>query len=150
MNIGDAASLSGLPAKTIRYYEEIGLMRPPRGANGYREFRDADLHKLAFLARARSLGFSIEDCRALLALYEDRGRTSAEVKRLAEEHLARIERKLSELESMREVLGRLVERCHGDDRPECPIIDGLAGPPGTRPRGDRRAGTVDDAFPRPE
>ena len=129
MNIADAAERSGLPAKTIRYYDEIGLVRPHRSANGYRDFGATDLHKLAFLARSRSLGFTIEDCRALLALYEDRQRTSAEVKRVAEEHLARIDRKLTELESMREVLGRLVERCHGDDRPECPIIDDLAGGP---------------------
>ena len=135
MNIGDAAKLSGLPAKTIRYYEEIGLVRPRRGENGYREFMGADLHKLAFLARARSLGFTIADCHALLALYEDRRRTSAEVKRVAEEHLARIDRKVAELESMRQVLGRLVERCHGDERPECPIIDDLAGTPTTSLRG---------------
>ena len=127
MNIGHAAAVSGLPAKTIRYYDEIGLIRPRRDANGYRDFEETDLHKLAFLARARSLGFTIEDCRALLALYEDRKRTSADVKRVAEEHLARIDRKLAELGSMREVLGRLVQRCHGDDRPDCPIIDDLAG-----------------------
>ena len=127
MNIGSAAERSGLPAKTIRYYENIGLVRPHRSSNGYRDFGDADLHKLVFLARARSLGFTIEDCRALLALYEDRHRTSADVKRVAEEHLARIDRKLTELESMRKALGRLVELCHGDDRPECPIIDDLAG-----------------------
>ena len=135
MNIGNAAVRSGLPPKTIRYYEDIGLVRPRRSANGYRDFGDADLHKLVFLARARSLGFSIEDCRALLALYEDRRRTSADVKRVAEEHLARIDRKLAELDSMRQALGQLVERCHGDDRPECPIIDDLAGggpEPGTR------------------
>ena len=127
MNIANAAERSGLPAKTIRYYEEIGLVRPCRSANRYRDFADADLHKLVFLARARSLGFTIEDCRALLALYEDRRRTSADVKRVAEAHLARIDRKLAELESMRRTLGRLVERCHGDDRPDCPIIDDLAG-----------------------
>jgi len=127
VNIANAAERSGLPAKTIRYYEEIGLVRPCRSANGYRDFADADLHKLVFLARARSLGFTIEDCRALLALYEDRRRTSADVKRVAEAHLARIDRKLTELESMRRTLGRLVERCHGDDRPDCPIIDDLAG-----------------------
>ena len=127
MNIGNAARRSGLPAKTIRYYEDIGLVRPHRSANGYRDFGDTDLHKLVFLARARSLGFTIEDCRALLTLYEDRRRTSADVKRVAEEHLGRIDRKLAELASMRRELGRLVELCHGDDRPECPIIDDLAG-----------------------
>ena len=132
MNIGDVSSQSGLPAKTIRYYEEIGLVRPHRGANGYRDFAQADVHKLAFLARARSLGFTIEDCRALLALYEDRQRASADVKRVAEEHLARIERKVAALEGMRAALGHLVERCHGDERPECPILDDLAGAPISR------------------
>ena len=134
MNIGDAAQRTGLAAKTIRYYEDIGLVRPLRRTNGYRDFADPDLHKLAFLARARSLGFSIEDCRALLALYEDRKRSSADVKRVAEEHLSRIDTKLTELESMRRVLGSLVKRCHGDERPECPIIDDLAGGPPTPKR----------------
>ncbi len=127
MNIGDAAERTGLPPRTIRYYEDIGLVRPHWSANGYRDFANPDLHKLAFLARARSLGFTIEDRRARLALYEDRQRTSADVKRVAEEHLARFDRKLSELESVRRVLGQLVERCHGDEHPECPIIDDLAG-----------------------
>ena len=132
MNIGDVSRQSGLPVKTIRYYEEIGLVRPHRGTNGYRDFAQADVHKLAFLARARSLGFTIEDCRALLALYEDRQRASADVKRVAEEHLARIERKVAALEGMRAALGHLVERCHGDERPECPILDDLAGAPISR------------------
>ena len=132
MHIGDVSRRSELPIKTIRYYEEIGLIRPHRGVNGYRDFSEADVHKLAFLARARSLGFTIEDCRALLALYEDRHRASADVKRVAEEHLARIERKLAELDGMRAVLAHLVERCQGDDRPECPILDDLAGAPPSR------------------
>ena len=93
MNIGDAARLSGLPAKTIRYYEEIGLLTPLRSTNGYRSYRESDLHRLTFLGRARALGFSIEECRALLALYADRSRASAEVKRIAEDHLAEIDRK---------------------------------------------------------
>ena len=93
MNIGDVAARCGLPAKTIRYYEDIGLVTPQRAANGYRSFRDSDLHKLAFLGRARSLGFTLDDCRSLLALYEDRGRASAEVKAIARDHLARIDRK---------------------------------------------------------
>ncbi|MEL6319005.1 MAG: Cu(I)-responsive transcriptional regulator [Pseudomonadota bacterium] len=126
MNIGDAAQETGLPAKTIRYYEEIGLVRPARGENGYRDFDATDVRKLAFLGRARSLGFSIEDCRTLLSLYEDRSRASADVKRVAAEHLERISRKLAELEAMRGALEHLVARCHGDDRPDCPIIDDLA------------------------
>ena len=126
MNIGDVARLSGIPAKTIRYYEDIGLIRPLRGPNGYRTFREADLHKLAFLGRARSLGFSIEDCRNLLALYEDQSRASSDVKRIAEEHLKRIDRKLEELAEMRKTLAHLIEACAGDHRPDCPILAGLA------------------------
>lgn len=126
MNIGDVARASGLPAKTIRYYEEIGLVRPARGANGYRDFGEAEAHKLAFLARARSLGFTIEECRALLSLYDDRRRASADVKALAQDHLDRIDRKITELAGLRRALGQLVARCHGDDRPDCPILDDLA------------------------
>lgn len=127
MNIGDVAEASGLPAKTIRYYEDIGFVRPARGRNGYRDFGEKDLHKLAFLARARSLGFSIHDCRALLSLYEDRGRASSDVKAVAEHHLRRIDAKIAELGGLRDTLARLVARCHGDDRPDCPILDDLAG-----------------------
>lgn len=127
MNIGDVSTRSGLPAKTIRYYEDIGLVRPERGENGYRRFAAADAHKLAFLSRARSLGFSIEECRGLLALWDDRGRSSAEVKRIASRHLERIERKIAELESIRSTLAHLVDHCRGDDRPDCPILDDLAG-----------------------
>ncbi len=127
MNIGEVATLSGLPAKTIRYYEEIGLIRPERGANGYRDFGARDVHALAFLARARSLGFAIEDCRALLALYADRHRASAEVKQVAEAHLGQIEAKIAGLRAMQATLTRLVERCHGDERPDCPILEDLAG-----------------------
>lgn len=119
--------MSGLPTKTIRYYEDIGLVCPARRANGYREFAVADVHKLAFLARARSLGFSIEDCRALLALYGDRERASADVKRVAEEHLANVDRKLRELQAMHATLFDLIQHCSGDDRPDCPILEDLAG-----------------------
>ena len=130
MNISDVAKASGLPAKTIRYYEEIGLIEPKRAANGYRAFDDSDLHRLAFIGRARGLGFSIEDCRELMALYADRDRASADVKHLAEEHLARIDARLAELRQMRDTLAQLVHACHGDDRPDCPILsdlsDGLA------------------------
>lgn len=128
MNISQVATASGLPAKTIRYYEEIGLIRPMRGENGYRVFRDSDLHKLAFLGRARSLGFSIEECRALLALYEDRDRASGDVKALAVGHLAQIRAKIVELHAMEATLSELVESCAGDARPDCPILSGLAGP----------------------
>lgn len=128
MTIKEAARRSGLPAKTIRYYEQIGLIHPARGQNGYRRFRDSDLHRLAFLARARSLGFSIEDCRALLALWEDRSRASGDVKRLAESHLAQISAKIAELQAMQAALAPLVSDCAGDDRPDCPILEGLAQP----------------------
>jgi MerR family transcriptional regulator, copper efflux regulator len=127
MNIGTAAEKSGLPPKTIRYYEDIGLLRPDRGGNGYRDYSMADVHRLRFLQRSRSLGFSVEECRQLLSLYADSGRESAEVKALAESKLAEIDRKLAELAGLRATLGQLIEACHGDHRPDCPILDGLAG-----------------------
>ncbi len=127
MNISDVSEASGLPAKTIRYYEDIGLIRPARGANGYRDFSDNDMHRLGFLGRARSLGFSIEDCRKLLALYDDRARSSADVRALARRHLDEVERKLVELEAMRDTLTHLVSCCAGDERPDCPILSDLAG-----------------------
>ncbi|RYG92684.1 Cu(I)-responsive transcriptional regulator [Loktanella sp. IMCC34160] len=126
MNIGEVAEKTGLPAKTIRYYEDIGLVRPLRGDNGYRQFRDSDAHKLNFLGRARALGFSIEDCRDLLALWEDQDRASADVRQIAKGHLAEIERKITDLSAMRDTLQGLVRACHGDDRPDCPILNGLA------------------------
>lgn len=104
-------------------------MTPHRGANGYRAFTEQDVHKLAFLARARTLGFTIEDCRALLALYEDESRASAEVKHIAEDHLAQIDEKLAQLQQMRDTLAHLVHSCHGDDRPDCPILSDLASEP---------------------
>jgi MerR family copper efflux transcriptional regulator len=125
MNIGEVADRAGLPAKTIRYYEEIGLVRPVRSENGYRDFSERDLHKLTFLGRARALGFSIEDCRALLALYEDESRASGDVKRIAEGHLERIDAKLGELHAMRATLAHLVASCAGDSRPDCPILADL-------------------------
>ena len=125
MNIGDVSTRSGLPAKTIRYYEDIGLVTPPRDANGYRAFRDADLHKLTFLARSRALGFSIEDCRALLALWEDQSRASADVRAIAQGHLSEIDRKIADLQAMRATLSDLVRDCAGDARPDCPILNRL-------------------------
>ncbi len=126
MNIGEVAERANLPAKTIRYYEDIGLVRPLRDANGYRAFRETDVHKLVFLGRARALGFSIEDCRTLLALWEDRDRASGDVRRLAKNHLAQIERKIDDLKDMRDTLKDLVRACAGDDRPDCPILSSLA------------------------
>ncbi|MCG8360119.1 MAG: Cu(I)-responsive transcriptional regulator [Kiloniellales bacterium] len=127
MNIGEAERRCGLPAKTIRYYEEIGLVVPERRDNGYRDYDEPGVRKLQFLQRARSLGFSVQDCRALLSLYDDRKRASADVKAIAEAHLERIERKIDELDSLRRALQHLVTACHGDERPDCPIIDELAG-----------------------
>jgi Cu(I)-responsive transcriptional regulator len=127
MNIGDAAERSGLPAKTIRYYEDIRLLKPARGDNGYRDYSDQDVHRLRFLQRARSLGFSVEECRQLLSLYGDENRESAEVKAMAEGKLTEIDRKIAELLGMRRTLEKLVHSCHGDQRPECPILDELAG-----------------------
>ncbi len=127
MNIGIAANRSELPAKTIRYYEEIGLIAPDRAANGYRDYSDADLHKLRFIQRARSLGFSIEQCRQLLELYQDSSRASRDVKALASDQLADIDRKLVELQSMRRTLSDLINKCRGGDRPDCPILDDIAG-----------------------
>ena len=127
MNIGEAAKAAGLPVKTIRYYEDIGLVRPARSENGYRVFAESDLHKLNFLGRSRALGFSIEDCRALLALYEDGTRSSSEVREIAERHLANIEGKITDLQSLRDTLAHLVASCAGDARPDCPILDNLSG-----------------------
>ena len=127
MNIGQAAQRANLPPKTIRYYEEIALIKPDRAMNGYRDYSDADIHRLRFLQRARSLGFTIEECRTLLSLYEDKHRASADVKAVARHKIGEIDRKIDELKSLRETLTVLVDNCHGDDRPDCPIIDGLAG-----------------------
>ena len=129
MNIGDAARATGLPAKTIRYYEDIDLVVAQRAQNGYRSYSDNLLHKLRFVQRARGLGFSIDDCRALLSLYEDQGRASAEVKLIAQQHLVEIDAKLDELGTMRRTLAHLIEHCAGDQRPDCPIIDDLSGDP---------------------
>ena len=126
MNIGYVAKLSGLRIKTIRYYEDIGFICPLRSANGYRSFRDTDVHKLTFLGRARSLGFTIEDCRTLLQLYENDSRASADVKFIAKQHLARIDEKLTKLTEMHRILSHLVEACAGDDLPNCPILSDLA------------------------
>lgn len=128
MNIGEVSRKTGMPSKTIRYYEEIGLVTPDRTSNGYRQFSPVDLHRLEFLGRSRSLGFSIDDCRALLALYNDRSRASADVKLVAQDHLLQIESKILELQAMQKTLETLVLKCHGDDRPDCPILEGLASP----------------------
>ncbi len=126
MNIKDVSSATGLPVKTIRYYEDIGLVKPKRSDNGYRVFSESETHTLTFLARARSLGFPVESCRSLLALYQDRGRASADVKKIAEEHLREIEQKREELAAMHDTLARLIASCAGDNRPDCPILKDFA------------------------
>jgi len=126
MNISDAGKRSGLPPKTIRFYEEIGLITPTRRENGYRDFSEEDLHKLAFLRRSRALGFSTEECRQLIGLYTDKSRASADVKSLASAQLERIDAQLAELQEMRRTLAHLVSACAGDARPDCPILSDLA------------------------
>ena len=127
MNIGQAAERSGLPTKTIRYYEDVGLLQPARRANGFRDYGDRDVHDLRFIARARGLGFSVEQCRHLLDLYRDRSRASAEVRQVAADHIEVIRAKIDELKSMERTLSALIEQCHGDDRPDCPVLDELSG-----------------------
>ena len=127
MNIGQAARHSGLSAKMIRYYESIGLLKAAhRTDSGYRIYSDDDLHTLAFIKRSRDLGFSLEEVGKLLALWQDRQRASAEVKALALRHIAELESRISEMSSLRDTLGELVEHCHGDERPDCPILRDLA------------------------
>jgi len=127
LNIGDVAKQTGLRAKTIRYRENIGLVKLLRDTNDYRVFRDSDLHKLTFLSRARARGFTIDDCRALLALYEDESRASADVKAIARKHLDEIEAKVKGLQARHATLTHLAEDCAGDHRPDCPILERLSG-----------------------
>ncbi|MGI9424668.1 MAG: Cu(I)-responsive transcriptional regulator [Hyphomicrobiaceae bacterium] len=128
MNIGKAAAESGLQPTTIRYYEQIGLITSTRKANGYRDYCEDDINQMRFVNQARSLGFDIEDCRKLLQLYADPRRASADVKQVAESHLAAVEQKIAELTAMRRSLAKLVEACKGDAQPDCPIIESLAQP----------------------
>jgi MerR family copper efflux transcriptional regulator len=126
MNMGTVAERSGVPPKTIRYYESIGLIRSAdRQANGYRAFTEVDMHELHFIKRARRLGFSVEEVRELLDLWHNTGRSSAAVKAVVARHVEALERKIAELKSMRRTLADLIERCRGDDRPDCPILDDL-------------------------
>ncbi|MEP4031958.1 Cu(I)-responsive transcriptional regulator [Roseibium polysiphoniae] len=127
MNISAAAQLANLPAKTIRYYEDIDLLRPDRLDNGYRDYSESDVHRLRFLQRSRSLGFTIEECRLLLSLYDDDHRASADVKAIANAKILEVDRKIAELQGLKATLSALARDCHGDDRPECPIMDDLAG-----------------------
>ena len=128
MNISQAADQSGVSAKAIRYYESIAPIQPARrSGNGYRDFGADEVHMLRFIARARGLGFSVAEVADLLALYRDKSRASAQVRGLAANAIGRIEDKIAELRSISTALSELVARCHGDDRPDCPILDDLAG-----------------------
>lgn len=126
MNIGGASKASGVSQRMIRHYEAIGLIPPPVRRDKYRDYSDADVHRLKFIANARDLGFPIEEIRALLHLWADRERSSSEVKALALARADELGRKAAMLEAMRATLLELAETCHGDARPECPILDHLA------------------------
>lgn len=126
MNIGRVSRASGVSQRMIRHYEAIGLIPPPIRRGNYRDYADADVHRLKFIANARDLGFPIEEIRALLHLWADRDRSSAEVKALALARADELGRKAAMLEAMRATLLQLAESCHGDARPECPILDHLA------------------------
>lgn len=128
MKIGAASTASGISQRMIRHYEKIGLMpKAMRRDSGYRDYDERDLHTLRFIGRARDAGFPIEEIRQLLALWNDRDRSSADVKALALARAAELKRKARELDAMRRSLEHLAERCHGDDRPDCPILIGLEG-----------------------
>ena len=128
MKIGEASAASGVSQRMIRHYEKIGLMPPaPRRDSGYRDYDQRDLHTLKFIGRARDAGFPIEEIRQLLALWSDRDRSSADVKALALARAAELKRKANELDAMRRTLEELATRCHGDDRPDCPILGELEG-----------------------
>ncbi len=131
MQIGTVAQRSGVSSKAIRYYESIGLIQAAqRSRSGYRLYGEHDVQTLRFIQRARGLGFSVDDVAGLLALWRDKQRHSSQVKALAQKHVEEIERKIAELRGMQETLVHLIERCHGDDRPDCPILDDLAGEDG--------------------
>ncbi|MCG2576960.1 Cu(I)-responsive transcriptional regulator [Dechloromonas sp. XY25] len=131
MNIGEAAKISGVSTKMIRHYESIGLLpQASRTDAGYRQYGENDLRTLQFIRRSRDLGFSLEEIQGLLNLWQDRTRSSREVKALAQQHLDFLDRKLAELQSMKKALAHLVRCCHGDERPDCPILENLSGESG--------------------
>jgi Cu(I)-responsive transcriptional regulator len=130
MNIGEAANASGVSSKMIRYYESIGLIRAPlRTGSNYRVYSPDEVHVLRFIKRARSLGFSVEETATLLGLWQDKSRASGEVKAVAVKHIDALETKISELQGMVQTLRHLAHCCGGDERPDCPILDDLAGGP---------------------
>jgi MerR family transcriptional regulator, copper efflux regulator len=127
LNIGEAARAAGVSAKMIRHYEDIGVVpKPPRTAAGYRLYREADVHTLRFVHRARELGFPIKEIAALVGLWRNQRRSSADVHRVASRHLSALDLKIEQMDAMRRTLRHLLEACHRDDRPDCPILDDLA------------------------
>jgi MerR family copper efflux transcriptional regulator len=135
MNIGQAARACGVSAKMIRHYESLGLLPPVRRTEaGYRQYDAATLHTLRFIRRAREQGFPIEEIRALLQLWSDPSRTSAEVKRIALQHVADLQQRIDAMQAMKRSLEQLAAHCHGDGRPDCPILDDLAQTPAPAPR----------------
>jgi Cu(I)-responsive transcriptional regulator len=154
MNIGQAAQASGVSAKMIRHYEQVGLVPAAvRTESGYRQYGESDVHTLRFIRRARDLGFSIPEIGELVGLWQNRRRPSRQVKLLAQAHVAELEQKIQELHAMKASLEHLVHCCHGDDRPECPILESLAngstvGAPPAATRGTRHAAPVRRAAAR--
>ena len=131
VNIGDAARASGVSAKMVRHYESLGLLGAvARTDSGYRQYSAADIHTLRFIKRARELGFSMAEIANLVGLWHDQARASSEVKRVAQQHLIELENRIQAMQDMRRTLQKLVQSCQGDDRPDCPILDNLAGGPG--------------------
>lgn len=129
MNIGEAARNSGVSAKMVRHYEEIGLIpKAQRSLAGYRQYSPGDVHTLRFIKQARNLGFSIDAIHKLLALWQDRHRPSRKVKALAQAHIQELDERIREMQNMKRTLEKLSEHCHGDDRPDCPILEGLEKP----------------------
>ena len=127
MNIGQAAAHSGVSAKMVRHYESLGLLpRVARTEAGYRQYGDTEVHTLRFIRRARDLGFSIAEIGELLKLWQNRRRASADVRRIAQRHVQDLERRIAEMASMKRTLEHLIHGCHGDERPECPILDQLS------------------------
>jgi MerR family copper efflux transcriptional regulator len=151
MNIGQAATASGVSAKMIRHYESVGLFpEAARTEAGYRQYTEREVNTLRFVRHSRDLGFSIEQIRELLGLWQDRARPSRQVKALAQAHIAELDAKLRELQAMKETLQNLVHCCHGDDRPDCPIIDTLASPAAlASPGGARATAGLREGKPRP-
>jgi Cu(I)-responsive transcriptional regulator len=128
MNIGQAATASGISAKMVRHYESLGLLPAvTRSDNGYRRYTEIEVNTLRFIKRARGLGFSMAEIGELVGLWQDRGRASEQVKRIAQQHVDALGERIAAMQTMQRTLQDLLQHCHGDDRPECPILDDLAG-----------------------